>query len=290
MYTLEQRRLGIIKYLKEHQGSTRSGITRGLKGIAAKRTIDKLVKEMIEDQIVTIKREKENARDIKLYLNEDNILASATLQLDEFVNAFESLFYYIIENIKNIRTNKFPDKNNKELSAVDDANFFSLLQCINILDRVSNAYTACAVIVWPKRMQDEEDLRRLFSFVFNRLASLRFYVSNTLRQAISDTYSEIGNLPILRETYATDLLEQSVKRFNNANLHKESEPLIASIWNIHKDIAWWAFPEPRLYNWNFSIDEGHKKFLELCKQNPEQRSDNLTPEEFERIHNKSSHK
>src|SRR4051794_7435788 len=98
MYTPEQRLLIIIKYLGEHQGSTRSGITRGLKGIVAKRTIDKLVNEMIEDQIVTIKKEKENARDIKLYPNEDNILASVTLQLDEFVNAFEGLFYYIIEN------------------------------------------------------------------------------------------------------------------------------------------------------------------------------------------------
>lgn len=98
------------------------------------------------------------------------------------------------------------------------------------------------------------------------------------------TFSEIGNMPILRETYATDLLEQSVERFNLANLHKESEPLISSLWNIHKDIAWWAFPEPRLYKWNFSFDEGYKRFIELCKQNPGQRRDNLTPEEFERTH------
>lgn len=88
------------------------------------------------------------------------------------------------------------------------------------------------------------------------------------------TFSEIGNMPILRETYATDLLEQSVERFNLANLHKESEPLISSLWNIHKDIAWW----------NFSFDEGYRRFIELCKQNPGQRRDNLTPEEFERTH------
>ena len=75
------------------------------------------------------------------------------------------------------------------------------------------------------------------------------------------TFSEIGNMPILRETYATDLLEQSVERFNLANLHKESEPLISSLWNIHKDIAWWAFPEPRLYKWNFSFDEGYRRFI-----------------------------
>jgi hypothetical protein len=290
MYTPEQRQLVIMQYLGGHQGSTKSDIARGLRGIVSKKTIDKLVNEMVENKIIEEKKEKKNARNIKLYLKEDNLLVSVTLQLDEFVNAFESLFFYIIENIKNIQTNKFPDRSDKELSAMDDANFYSLLQCINILDRVSNAYTAYAVIVWPKRMQDEEDFRTLFSLVFNKLASLRFYVSNTLGKTFSEKYSEIGNLPILRETYATDLLQLSVKRFNNANLQIESEPLISSIWNIHKGIAWWAFPEPRLYNWKFSIDEGHKRFLQLCKQNPEQRRDNLTPEEFERIHNKSSHK
>ena len=261
LYTPEKREIIIINYLGGHQGSTKADITRGLKGIISKNTIDKLVDEMIEAQIIEIKKEKENARNHKLYLKENNPLVYVILQLNEFANTFENLLYYIIENIKNVRTNKFPDKSNEELLAMDDANFFSLLQCINILDRVSNVYTAYAVIVWPKRMQDEEDLRRLFSLVFNKLASLRFYVSNTLRQTFSETYSEIGNLPILRETYATDLLEQSVNRFNIANLQKESEPLISSIWNIYKGIAWWAFPEPRLYNWNFSIDEGYKKFL-----------------------------
>ena len=90
---------------------------------------------------------------------------------------------------------------------MDDANFFPLLQCITILDRVSNVYTAYAVTEWPKRMQDDGDLRGLFSFAFNKLAGIRFYVSNALRQTFSETYSEIGNLLTLRETYATEMAE-----------------------------------------------------------------------------------
>ena len=70
---------------------------------------------------------------------------------------------------------------------MDDANFFPLLQCITILDRVSNVYTAYAVTEWPKRMQDDGDLRGLFSFAFNKLAGIRFYVSNALRQTFSET-------------------------------------------------------------------------------------------------------
>ena len=87
------------------------------------------------------------ARDHKLYLKNDNLLVSVILQLGEFENAFENLLYYIIGNIKYIRTNKFPCKNNEELSPMDDAAFLSLLQCVNILDRVPNVYTAYAVRV-----------------------------------------------------------------------------------------------------------------------------------------------
>ena len=239
---------------------------------------------MIENQIVEIKKEKGKTRNLKLYLKEDNLLVSVTLQLDEFEKAFENLLYYITENIKNIRTNKFPDKSNEELLAIDDANFYSLIQCINILDRISTLYLIYATTEWPKKIVDKEDLRSLFSFAFDKLASLRLHLSNTLRQTFSESYSQMGNLPILREAYATDLLELSVERFNTANLQKESEPLISSIWNIHKDIMWHAFPESRLYKWNFSYEEGYEKFMELCRQNPNQRRDNLTSEEFERIH------
>jgi hypothetical protein len=289
MYTAEHRKTMIIKYLRENQGSTKSDITRGLNGIIAKTTIGKLVDEMIESQIIEIKKEKENARNRKLYLKENNPLVYVTLQLDEFGYAFENLLYYIIENIKSVRTNKFPDKSNEELQAMDDANFYSLMQCINVLDRISTLYLIYATTEWPKKIVDKEDLRSLFSVAFDKLASLRLHVSNTLKQTF-ESNSQMGNLPILREAYATDLLELSVERFNAANLQKESEPLISSLWNIHKDIMGYAFPEPRLYKWNFSYEEGYGKFLELCRQNPDQRRDNLTPEEFERIHNKSSDK
>jgi uncharacterized membrane protein (Fun14 family) len=47
-----------------------------------------------------------------------------------------------------------------------------------------------------------------------------------------------------------------------------------------------------IINWEKlqSISQGvlYKKFLNLCKQNPDQRRDSLTPEEFERIHSGSS--
>jgi hypothetical protein len=109
---------------------------------------------------------------------------------------------------------------------------------------------ACSTIDWPKKIQDEDTLRKLFSIAFNKLADLRLHISKTLTQTFSEVYSQLGNMSTLRETYTTTTLEESVERFNKANLEKESEPLISDIWKICKDIEWWSFPEPRLYSWN----------------------------------------
>jgi hypothetical protein len=264
-----------------NQGCIRADIIRGLKGSISKRTIDRIVNEMIKDDRVHVNK---LPRDHKLYLNEDNLLVSVPLQLLEFGDGFERLLFYIAHNLKNIHENKCQNRSNEDLLKTHDANFTSLLQCINILDKVSNLYMTYSIIEWPKKIKNKEDLKKLISFTLNKLADLRLRLSNTFRQTFSEPYSQLGNLSSLRNIYATELLEESVGRFNEANLQKESERLISSIWKIHEDINGWAFPEPGLYKWDFSYNEGYKRFLDLCKQNPDQRRDNLTPEEFEKIH------
>jgi hypothetical protein len=279
-YTPEQRNSIIIRYMRGHQGCTKADITRGLKGIISKKTIDKLVAEMISDNIIEINKKKENSRNHELYLKASNILVTTTLQLTDFDDAFKRLFETIIQNIILIRAKHGAYQSDVDASQLDEANFYSLLQCINILDKISYAYMAYSTTVWSVKLQDKDALRKLFSFVFNKLADLRFYISETLMQYFSETYSQIGNLPILRETYATVLFEESMERFNKANLENEGELLLYSVWKICGDIERYAFPEPRLYNWDFHYAEGHKKFLDLCKQNPNHRRDNYTPDDF----------
>ena len=57
-------------------------------------------------------------------------------------------------------------------------------------------------------------------------------------QYFSEIYSPVGNMPVLRDTYATTLLEESRDRFNKAKLERESEPLLSSMWKIYRDVEW----------------------------------------------------
>src|SRR5207244_9611571 len=125
-----------------------------------------------------------------------------------------------IQKIIRIRINYIPHQNKEEIFKMDDVNFYSVLQCISILDKISYLYMTYSTTDWPKKMQDENDLRKLISITFNTLADLRLYVSKTLMQYFPKYYCQLGNLPTWRETYATTMLEQSVERFNKANLEK----------------------------------------------------------------------
>ena len=90
-----------------------------------------------------------------------------------------------------------------------------------------------------------------------------------------------------RKLYAMENFAKHVKVFKDSNMEKESEPLLNSIWNVYDECKESAFPEPRLYNWDYNFNEGWKKFVELHRKHPEQTVDNYR-EYYEKHHGTTS--
>ena len=65
---MQKRESKIINYIRSNHGCTKADITRGLEGIISKKTIDKIVDEMIRKRIIDPKKERENSRNIKLFV------------------------------------------------------------------------------------------------------------------------------------------------------------------------------------------------------------------------------
>ena len=89
--TDEGQDIKILKYIRSNLGCTRADITRGLEGTVSKKTIDKHVKKMITEGKIEEKREKENSRDIRLYVREDNPAVYVPLQLEGIEKIFREL-------------------------------------------------------------------------------------------------------------------------------------------------------------------------------------------------------
>jgi hypothetical protein len=71
--------------------------------------------------------------------------------------------------------------------------------------------------------------------------------------------------------YMTRSLLKHKDIFENSNMEKESEELMHSIWNIHKECIQDAFPEPLIYGWEFDYkNDGWKRLIQLQMQHPEQ--------------------
>jgi hypothetical protein len=86
--TNPRREYKIINYIRSNQGCTKADITRELEGIISKKTIDKLVGQMIKERIIDFKKERENSRNIKLFVEEDNPSVYVPLQLEEIETTF----------------------------------------------------------------------------------------------------------------------------------------------------------------------------------------------------------
>src|SRR5690242_4333558 len=86
--TDEERDYQILNYIRSRLGCTRADITRGLERIVSKKTIDKCVKKMITEGKIEEKKEKQNSRDIRLYVREDNPAVYVPLQLQEVEKKF----------------------------------------------------------------------------------------------------------------------------------------------------------------------------------------------------------
>src|SRR5918995_5291114 len=94
----------IIQYVKDNPGKSKSDVVRFLKDrhiaarIATLNHIDKLESE----KMIRCELENPNSQIYKIYVNEDNKLASVLTELEEFKNAY----YTLLQKSKQIMDNK----------------------------------------------------------------------------------------------------------------------------------------------------------------------------------------
>lgn len=131
-------------------------------------------------------------------------------------------------------------------------------------------------MLWPKRIEDKNTLSKAHSILFSKIASIRILIA----QAFEDSYSKkllekFENIAMDR-TYMTQSLLKHKHIFKKANVEEESEELMDSIWNIHKECMPDAFPEPLIYGWKFDYKhDDWKRLIQLQMQHPEQTYDNF---------------
>jgi hypothetical protein len=75
----------------------------------------------------------------------------------------------------------------------------------------------------------------------------------------------------------TVYLRKYIGLFEKFDLKEELKPVVDATWNINREIQKYAYPEPRLFNWDFKYGvDGWDKLLSLQKEHPDQTITNIS--------------
>ena len=267
----EKRRKIIIDFISEHQGCNAQYIKNGVKEQIGSVKVSRILKDLKEENIVIEKRRKQNSRDIPLYVNTDNLLVSVPRELEEFENAF----FILLEKAKL----EFEKRNLSILSQTRDPSEFSILiplilQPLKIFHEMINVYNVYSILLWPKKIQDKDTLKELYTVVFTKIANMQVRIIESLKSIkpseVAEANITVLNSKFLDSLYATRNIIDHYEIFSKFEMQKEIEPVLDSMWKINSEYKQNAYPEPMLYGWDFGETDDWRKLVELQKRRPDE--------------------
>jgi hypothetical protein len=131
-----------------------------------------------------------------------------------------------------------------------------------ILDAIMESYIIRSTMVWPRRIKDEDVLRRLIAIVFVRITNL---ISHHVPKITVEDTDYFSDMFMSFKLQGTKYLKQFTEFSKKFGLEKEIDPVLDDIWNMNKEVQLFAYPEPRLLFWkgfNYGKDDW-RKLLEV---------------------------
>jgi hypothetical protein len=280
----QERRRTIIEYIANNPGCNKQKVVKALEGRLSRVPVLKIIEEIEQDDIVNRLTDRENSREHKLYVNNNNIVVTVSNELKEFEEAFFSSFRKVKEKFEALYLETWTQYSS-DLSKCDLSKMHPIVNLISelfhIFYEVVDIYMIRSMMVWPKKIQDRDILKKLYSIIFTKIADMQLRMSDLLSTTVAGDFNPINQLSIRGKIYSTKKLMEHFDNFRNCNMEKEIEQVLNSTWRISNEYKQVVYPEPNLFKWdfNYQIDDW-KKLIKLQKQHPDQTFPNLVNEQL----------
>ncbi len=246
--TNEKRREKIIEFLKYNQGCNKEELVRGVTNIVSKKTVYKILAQLIYENLVRVEKSKPNSRSYKLFLDSENLTILIPYELKQFQK-------YFIEFVHKLYKIKFNDSSKDNIE-------IELLKTRSPMFLYSTLIQSCillSVYYWPKQINNKENLQKLISEVFiivsSILVSLNDIISkektkkDNLKQdeiIFSLSNSHTLNTPIEKITFFFAMSQEF-------GLQSEYEKVMDRLWRINKDVQYIMYGKLMDYEHTFNF-------------------------------------
>jgi hypothetical protein len=233
----EKRRKIIVDFISEHQGCNAEYVINRVKDYIGRVKVSRILKDLKEENIVRESRRKPNSRDIPLYINNDNLLVSVPRELEEF----EKAFLRLLEKAKSEFEKRYEYAFGSDPSRFYQSEFLKIIrlitQPIQIFHEMVNMYIAYSILLWPKKIQDKDTLKELYTAVFTKIANMQVRTVEILRSLypsdVADVNISILNAKFLDNVHARKNIVKHHETFSKFGMQNEIESVLDSMSKIN---------------------------------------------------------
>ena len=265
------RKEEILKFLSNNPGCTKEALVRGVKNIASKKTVLKILNELEIDELIVLKKDQPNSRRYKLFLRNDNILIVLNKQIQDFNHEFKNFLQNIEAAVPDLIL--LPDNNKVNR----DKNFMMMIIYVQlplfILKYLMQCLLLKSMMVWPKIIQKNEIINKLNLLVFTEISKIisdySIFYNNKLSKS---NIHQVNYNPTIYDELTK--LENNILYFaffllicKKKGIDKEFENVIDKIWLINSDVQKYLHPEASHYNLSYDYGKDDwRKYLKLYRQ------------------------
>jgi hypothetical protein len=250
----------VMNYIAANPNATKQDVVDHLKGVMARVPVFNTIDSLVRYGIIEDNPDSKNRQVHRLSLNNDSIFFSVLQELAQFEESFRNLVRKIKQKGEEIYASK-PDHPKDEYFEV-------MTQAHLVFDDMLRSYMIRYVEEWPKKFHNRRDVsNKLLGIVLSRASKIREH----LPEITVENMKYLRDVLLIWKLQGTEHLQSFVTESKKFGLTQEMEPVLDSLWEINKEIQGYAYPEPRLFSWDFQYyKDDWRKLLELTKKHPDQ--------------------
>lgn len=265
------RKEEILNFLSNNPGCTKEALVRGVKNIASKKTVLKILNELEIDELIILKKDQPNSRSYKLFLCNDNILIILNKQIQDFNHEFKKF----LQNIEAVIPDLILLPDNNKVNR--DKNFMMIIIYeqlpLFILKYLMQCLLLKSMVVWPKIIRKNETINKLNLLVFTEISKIisdySIFYNNKLSKS---NIHKVNYNPTIHDELTK--LENNILYFaffllicKKKGIDKEFENVIDKVWLINSDVQRYLHPEASHYNLSYDYGKDDwRKYLKLYRQ------------------------
>ena len=218
----------IVEYFDPNERKSKRNIRRSKINIS-KKTIYRIIHELVNDGLLIEEKERSNSREWKLHVDTSNPVLSVPIELDQFETNYLALLDEVKKKVKV-----------KGVEVID-----LLRDTLNIFSELFSIYNYHALLIWPRKIKNKADLHNLYLLVYSNAMNMYVQILNKFRPLFpNEEYARHGidyfiptNLAnlFLDEQDEEILLDDSLT-LPKYGLSKQTDPLLKQLIRINSQI------------------------------------------------------